>query len=82
MSDILKQKSIFFGKKVNINNNGYRPKSAIFYKAEDLVELKYVISQPETSTERTEVLQAVADNAVEEALKIYTTNSKISKKGK
>ncbi len=71
-SQIIKYSSVFFGKKENINSNAYHKKSAIFYKADGLIELKYMIDQPETSAESSVMIQAVANDAVEEAVKIYT----------
>ena len=51
-SDVMKYSSFFFGKKENINTNAYRKKSAIFYKTDGLIELKYTVPQPETSAEQ------------------------------
>lgn len=37
-----------------------------------MIELKYMVDQPQTSAESSEIIQAIANNAVEEAVKIYT----------
>lgn len=37
-----------------------------------MIELKYMVAQPQTSAESSEIIQAVTNDAVEEAVKIYT----------
>lgn len=69
---MMRHTAFFFGKKENINSNAYRKKSQIFYKEEGMIELKYMVAQPQTSAESSEIIQAVANDAVEEAVKIYT----------